>query len=48
MSARNVAVVFAPTLMRDHNVERDLTDSNAKNDAITFMIENSQEIFGGA
>ncbi len=45
MPPKNLAVVFAPTLMRDLNIEREMTDMHAKNLAVQFMIEHSQTIF---
>ncbi|KAI1809328.1 RhoGAP-domain-containing protein [Poronia punctata] len=45
MSPRNLAVVFAPTIMRDTNIEREMTDMHAKNTAVQFIIEHSQSIF---
>lgn len=48
MTPKNLAVVFAPTIMRDHNIEREMTDMHAKNNAVQFVIENSHEIFGTA
>lgn len=48
MTPRNLAVVFAPTIMRDHSLEREMTDMHAKNNAVQFIIENSHEIFGNA
>ncbi|KAI2629354.1 rho GTPase activator Rga [Xylaria nigripes] len=45
MSPRNLAVVFAPTIMRDLNIEREMTDMHAKNTAVQFIIENSHSIF---
>ncbi|KUI63098.1 Vacuolar protein sorting-associated protein 52 B [Cytospora mali] len=45
MSPKNLAVVFAPTIMRDHSLEREMTDMHAKNLAVQFMVENSNEIF---
>lgn len=45
MSPKNLAVVFAPTIMRDPNIEREMTDMHAKNIAVQFIIENSQIIF---
>lgn len=48
MSPKNLAVVFAPTIMRDHSLEREMTDMHAKNLAVQFMIENSHVIFGEA
>lgn len=47
MSPRNLAVVFAPTIMRDPSLEREMTDMHAKNLAIQFLIENNRAIFGG-
>ncbi|KAG0649206.1 putative Rho-type GTPase-activating 4 [Hyphodiscus hymeniophilus] len=48
MTPKNIAVVFAPTIMRDHSLEREMTDTHAKNNAVQFVIENSHEIFGNA
>lgn len=48
MSPKNLAVVFAPTIMRDHSLEREMTDMHAKNSAVQFVIENTHEIFGSA
>ncbi|KAK4126103.1 RhoGAP-domain-containing protein [Parathielavia appendiculata] len=48
MSPKNLAVVFAPTIMRDHSLEREMTDMHAKNVAVQFLIENSHVIFGDA
>ncbi|TDZ51825.1 putative Rho-type GTPase-activating protein 4 [Colletotrichum trifolii] len=45
MSPKNLAVVFAPTIMRDTSLEREMTDMHAKNLAIQFVIENSHTIF---
>ncbi|KAI1189261.1 rho GTPase activator Rga [Nemania serpens] len=45
MTPRNLAVVFAPTIMRDTNIEREMTDMRAKNIAVQFIIENSHNIF---
>lgn len=45
MSPKNLAVVFAPTIMRDKTIEREMTDMHAKNLAVQFIIENSQTIF---
>ncbi|KAJ4300288.1 Rho-type gtpase-activating protein [Collariella sp. IMI 366227] len=47
MSPKNLAVVFAPTIMRDHSLEKEMTDMHAKNVAVQFLIENSPVIFGG-
>ncbi|AEO66797.1 e7b67886-8c94-49c2-948e-753328ad2898 [Thermothielavioides terrestris] len=48
MSPKNLAVVFAPTIMRDHSLEREMTDMHAKNVAVQFLIENSHVIFNEA
>ncbi|KAL2129149.1 hypothetical protein VTI74DRAFT_8169 [Chaetomium olivicolor] len=48
MSPKNLAVVFAPTIMRDHSLEKEMTDMHAKNIAVQFLIENSHVIFGEA
>ncbi|KAI0478639.1 hypothetical protein GGR56DRAFT_331360 [Xylariaceae sp. FL0804] len=45
MTPKNLAVVFAPTIMRDTNIEREMTDMHAKNLAVQFIIENSHNIF---
>jgi len=45
MSPKNLAVVFAPTIMRDHCLEREMTDMHAKNIAVQFLIEHSHTIF---
>jgi hypothetical protein len=45
MSPKNLAVVFAPTIMRDTSLEREITDMHAKNIAVQFIIENISNIF---
>ena len=45
MSPKNLAVVFAPTIMRDRNIEREMSDMHAKNLAVQFVIDNSDRIF---
>lgn len=45
MSPKNLAVVFAPTIMRDLSIEREMLDMHAKNLAVQFVIENSNSIF---
>ncbi|OJJ49884.1 hypothetical protein ASPZODRAFT_58061 [Penicilliopsis zonata CBS 506.65] len=47
MTSQNVAVVFAPTIMRPETLAREMTDVQKKNDALKFMIENCSEIFMG-
>ncbi|KAI9054799.1 hypothetical protein LZ554_001946 [Drepanopeziza brunnea f. sp. 'monogermtubi'] len=46
MTPKNLAVVFAPTIMRDHSLEREMTDMHNKNIAMQFIIEHSHQIFG--
>ncbi|KAF4126581.1 hypothetical protein GMORB2_0317 [Geosmithia morbida] len=48
MTPKNLAVVFAPTLMFDRSIEREMTDMHAKNLAVQFVIENSRVIFSEA
>lgn len=45
MTPKNLAVVFAPTIMRDNSLEREMSDMHSKNTAVQFIIENSYEIF---
>jgi hypothetical protein len=45
MSPKNLAVVFAPTIMRGEEIEREMSDMHAKNNAVQFIIENSHTIF---
>ncbi|KAG6311534.1 hypothetical protein E4U22_002584 [Claviceps purpurea] len=45
MSPKNLAVVFAPTIMRDLSIEREMTDMHSKNIAVQFVIENTNRIF---
>jgi len=45
MTPKNLAVVFAPTIMFDRSIEREMTDMHAKNLAVQFVIENSRNIF---
>lgn len=46
MTSKNLAVVFAPTIMRDNSLEREMIDMHAKNLAVQFIIEHSNEVFG--
>ncbi|OKL64378.1 hypothetical protein UA08_00767 [Talaromyces atroroseus] len=45
MTSQNIAVVFAPTIMRPIDIAREMTDVQKKNEALKFLVENCQEIF---
>ena len=45
MTSANVAVVFAPTVMRPESLAREMQDTQAKNGAVQFLIENCQAVF---
>ncbi|KKA23304.1 Rho GTPase activator Rga [Rasamsonia emersonii CBS 393.64] len=45
MSSQNIAVVFAPTIMRPESIAREMTDVQKKNEALKFIVENCQEVF---
>ena len=45
MTALNVAVVFAPTIMRPESLQREMSDTPAKNAAVQFLIEHCSDIF---
>jgi hypothetical protein len=45
MTAKNLAVVFGPTLLRDQDSSRDLLDMNAKNATVEYIISNSAALF---
>ncbi|KAJ4661318.1 Rho-type gtpase-activating protein [Exophiala dermatitidis] len=46
MTSMNIAVVFAPTIMRSENINRELSDTKTKNEAVMWMVEHSDRIFG--
>ena len=45
MTSLNVAVVFAPTIMRPESLTREMQESQLKNRAVQFLIENCQAVF---
>jgi Rho-type GTPase-activating protein 1/2 len=45
MTSMNIAVVFAPTIMRPESVTREMSDTQKKNEAVQFLVENCQAIF---
>lgn len=47
MTSLNVAVVFAPTVMRPESLKREMQESQEKNRAVQFLIENCQAVFQG-
>ncbi|KIW93186.1 uncharacterized protein Z519_05791 [Cladophialophora bantiana CBS 173.52] len=46
MTSMNIAVVFAPTIMRPESLSRELSDTKMKNEAVMWMVENSERLFG--
>lgn len=46
MTSMNVAVVFAPTIMRPESLNRELSDTKMKNEAVMWLVENSDRFFG--
>lgn len=45
MTSTNCAVVFAPTIMRPESIARELGDTKAKNEVVTLMVEEEEQIF---
>jgi hypothetical protein len=48
MTSTNIAVVFAPTIMRPESLSREMTDTARKNEVVQFLVENCQAIFMGS
>jgi hypothetical protein len=46
MTSLNLAVVFAPTIMRPKSIEREMTDMGAQRQAIMRMVEWQSRVFG--
>lgn len=46
MTSLNLAVVFAPTIMRPESIEREMTDMQAQRMAVQTLLENNTIIFG--
>lgn len=47
MTSQNIAVVFAPTIMRPESLAREMTDVQKKNDILKFLVDNCQDVFMG-
>lgn len=45
MNTQNLATVFAPTLTRDQQLDREMTDMQAINDATQMLIDNASSLF---
>ena len=45
MTSTNIAVVFAPTIMRPESLAREMSDTAYKNEAVKFLVENCDRIF---
>ena len=48
MTSTNIAVVFAPTIMRPESLSREMTDTARKNEVVQFLVENCQAVFMGS
>jgi hypothetical protein len=46
MTPLNVAVVFAPTIMRPMDIQRELTDVSQQRVAVQALLENYKTVFG--
>lgn len=47
MTSSNIAVVFAPTIMRPVSITREMTDTVKKNEVVQFLVENCKSVFQG-
>ena len=45
MTSMNVAVVFAPTIMRPMSLERELSDTKMKNEVVQWLVEEVDVVF---
>jgi hypothetical protein len=45
MGPKNIATVFAPTIMRNRILEREFQDVGPRNDVVEFVIEHCYDIF---
>jgi len=45
MTPLNLAVVFAPTIMRPMDIQRELTDVQAQRIAVQALLENYRTVF---
>lgn len=45
MTPMNVAVVFAPTIMRPESVARELSDTRAKNEVVMWLVQDGEAVF---
>jgi hypothetical protein len=46
MTPLNLAVVFAPTIMRPMDIQRELTDVQQQRVAVQALLENYKTVFG--
>jgi len=45
MHANNLAVIFSPTIMRDMTGARQISDMQATNICVKFLVENAAALF---